>query len=167
MFFVSFRQCYVFKFGSGPRPYPNDGPCPNDCPNDGPCPNDCPNDRPCPNDCPNDGPCPNDCPNDGPCPNDCPNDRPCPNDCPNVLIINVGTAMLQRRIPAKKLASLFQKHRKLRKLVRKYIKKSVPKSSKIHCYTCAFSYERKKLLRQGVLFAPYQKKTSKKCRHSL
>ena len=60
-----------------------------------------------------------------------------------VLIINVGTAMLQRRIPAKKLASLFQKHRKLRKLVRKYIKKSVPKSSKIHCYTCAFSYERK------------------------
>ena len=129
MFFVSFRQCYVFKFGSGPRPYPNDGP------------------------------------NDGPCPNDCPNDRPCPNDCPNVLIINVGTAMLQRRIPAKKLASLFQKHRKLRKLVRKYIKKSVPKSSKIHCYTCAFSYERKKLLRQGVLFAPYQKKTSKKCVH--
>ena len=49
------------------------------------------------------------------------------------------------RIPAKKLSRLLQKSRKLRKIVRKHIKKNVPRSSRIHRFTYALSRERKKL----------------------
>ena len=70
------------------------------------------------------------------------------------------------RIPAKKLSSLFKKSRKLRKLVRKYIKKNVPRSSRIHRFTYAFSHERKKLSSDRATFSPQLKKTKRLQVHS-
>ena len=64
------------------------------------------------------------------------------------------------RIPVKKISRLLDKSRKVRKLVRKYIKKDVPRSSHIHRLLHAFSHERKKLLIDRVIYLPYF--TSKK-----
>ena len=47
------------------------------------------------------------------------------------------------RVPVKQLTRLLHKSRKIRKLVRKYIAKNVPKSSRIHCFVnkCNFIHE--------------------------
>ena len=55
------------------------------------------------------------------------------------------------------LETLLQKSRKLRKLVRKHIKKNVPRSSR-----CIFSRERKKLLSSRVIFLPQPTKKTKR-----
>lgn len=47
------------------------------------------------------------------------------------------------RVPVKKLARVFQKNKKIRKRVRKYLLKNVPMSSRIHCFAnkCNFHHE--------------------------
>ena len=67
------------------------------------------------------------------------------------------------RIPCKKLSRLLTKIRKIRKLVRKHIKKNVPRSSHIHRLMYAFSCERKRLLNdQGNYFIRKHKSTIQK-----
>lgn len=66
------------------------------------------------------------------------------------------------RIPVNQLVRLLQKQRKLRKVIRKYIKKNVASSSKIHRFTYGFSYERQKLMKQDISFTPQVPKIIKK-----
>ena len=49
-----------------------------------------------------------------------------------------------------------------RKLVRKHIKKNVPRPSRIHRFACAFRRERKKLLSGRVTFLPQPTKKTKR-----
>ena len=49
-----------------------------------------------------------------------------------------------------------------RKLVRKHIKKNVPRPSRIHRFACAFRRERKKLLSGRVIFLPQLTKKTKR-----
>ena len=82
-----------------------------------------------------------------------------------VLHIRRHVAQRERepsRIPAKELSRLFKKYRKLRKLIRKHIKNNVPRSSRIHCFACAFSDERKKLLSGRVTFLLQLSKKTKR-----
>ena len=58
------------------------------------------------------------------------------------------------RIPGKKLSRLLKKNRNIRKLVRKYIKKNVPRSSHIHRLVYAFTHERKRLMSDQVRYLP-------------
>ena len=51
-----------------------------------------------------------------------------------------------RRIPAKKICCLLTKSRKMRKAFRKKIKRDIPDSSCIYCYTQAFSHECQRVL---------------------
>ena len=64
------------------------------------------------------------------------------------------------RIPGKRLSHLLKKSRKLRKLVRKHIKRNVPRSSRIHCFVYAFSRERKRLLNDQVRYLKCLQKAS-------
>ena len=68
------------------------------------------------------------------------------------------------RIPAKKISRLLKKSRNLCALVRKHLKKNVPRSSRIHRLVYAFSRERKKLLSGQVRYLYLtQVKNKSKC----
>ena len=67
------------------------------------------------------------------------------------------------RIPAKKLSRVLNKSRKLRRIVRKYIRRNIPKSSHIHRLLYAFTHERKRLLKdQPSYLREFFRKTKRK-----
>ena len=59
------------------------------------------------------------------------------------------------RIPAKRISRVLCKTRSVRRLVRRYIKKEIPRSSHVHRLLCASSHERKQLLSDRVMYLPH------------
>ena len=64
------------------------------------------------------------------------------------------------RIPVKQLARALQKTRKTRRLVRKYIKKNVPTSSRIHLFTKRRAFSREEGCRKPVYKSKLKRSTS-------
>ncbi|XP_028394406.1 uncharacterized protein LOC114518585 [Dendronephthya gigantea] len=58
------------------------------------------------------------------------------------------------RIPAKRFSRILCKSRSVRRLMRRYIKKEIPRSSHVHRILHASSHERKRLLSDGVMYLP-------------
>ena len=58
------------------------------------------------------------------------------------------------RIPAKRLSRVLCKSRSVRRFMRKYIKKEIPRSSHVHRLLYASSHERKRLLSDRVMYLP-------------
>ena len=72
-----------------------------------------------------------------------------------------------RRIPGKKISRLLTKSKNIRKLVRKQIKRNVPRSSHIHRFVFAYSHERKRLLNGQAIYSPvFDKYVRNRARYS-